>query len=73
MFIENTKTGVNYYTRTTKQHNGFVSIVVRQETKGGFPVRELVSAREIYPTRSKAYVSAVKVCKALAHNHAWLN
>jgi hypothetical protein len=73
MRIENTKTGVNYYTRTTKQHNGFVSSVVRQETKEGLPVRESLSAREIYPTRSKAYASAVKVCKTLARNHAWLN
>jgi hypothetical protein len=73
MRIENTKTGVIYYTRTVKQHNGFASIVVRQENTNGLPVRESLAAREVYPTRSKAYSSALKVCKTLARNHAWLN
>lgn len=73
MYIENTKTGVTYYTRTAKQSNGFASIVVRQENQHGLPVRETLAAREVYATRGAAYRSAVKVCKALARNHAYFN
>jgi hypothetical protein len=73
MRIENSHTGTTYYTRTAKQFDGFASIVVKQVNKNGLPVSESLVAREVYPTRAKAYNSASKVCKALARNHAYLN
>lgn len=68
MQIVNTKTGVIYYTSTTQDRNGFASCVIRRDGSAA----RLVS-REIYPTRARAYRAAVKVCEALAANHAFIN
>lgn len=68
MQIINTKTGVIYYTSTTQDRNGIASCVICREGN----TARLVS-REIYPTRARAYRAAVKVCKSLAANHAFIN
>ena len=70
MQIVNEKTGCAYNTRTTKAHNGFVSVVSKYEPN---PEREFTVSREIHPTRSKAYKYACDMCKSLAANHAYVN
>ena len=68
MQITNTKTGVTYTTRTTQQHNGYASCVTKRVGN-----TETLIAREIYPTRARAYRSAVMLCKSHAANHAYIN
>jgi hypothetical protein len=68
MYIENTKTGVTYYIRTCKDRAGFASCVIHRQGN-----TEKLVMREVYPTRSRAYHSALKACEALARNHAYFN
>ena len=51
--------GTTFTARTTRTPAGFLSIITRR--KGG---TETLVGRELYPTRGRAYRSAVAVVKA---------
>jgi hypothetical protein len=68
MQITNTKTGVTHSTRTTKTVGGYASCVTKRVGN-----TETLIAREVYPTRARAYRSAVMLCKSHAANHAYVN
>jgi hypothetical protein len=74
MKIYNSKTNVEFSTRTIKQTDGFVACVVQGEYKLGHIVKQkLVKRVEGFPTRGKASRYAEKQCRTFAENHAFIN
>lgn len=61
MQIINHKTGSVFTAYTVQDRAGFASCITMRQGN-----REVLIGREVYPTRSRAYKSAVKFCKTRA-------
>lgn len=68
MFIHNTKTNVTFGAHTVQDRSGFAAVVYKRVDNNAKTI-----SRVVYPTRAKAYYNAVKLCKAYADNHAFIN
>ena len=69
MFIHNDKTNVSFIAHTVQDRSGGYTAVVSKRIGNN----QKSISRVVYPTRAKAYYNAVKLCKAYATNHAFIN
>jgi len=69
MFIHNDKTNVSFIAHTVYDRTGGYAAVVSKRIGNN----QKSISRVVYPTRSKAYYNAVKLCKVYAANHAYIN
>jgi hypothetical protein len=70
MKLHNTKTGVAFNTRTTKESGYFKSIVERWDCdENGIPTRAYVSSMEKHSTRSKARNYAESMARYQFRSH----
>ena len=68
MLIINTKTNTTFSGYTVADREGYAAVVTRRVGNN-----EALISRVVYPTRSKAYYNAMKLCKTYATNHAFIN